>query len=538
MSEKIINTFQQRRQVDEAVAALAGASSESELAQAVQRITQDHASALVLPALRKYLDTGSSRMRGGLGRLAALLPRPETVALLRKEAGRRDNPTQTRLTAAMILERFLQVEVSPGLMGDLNDPNIIVMQSLQEALEEGRANRHVLLEYVRQMRQENQDVAFLVLDLLGQLEELDQPALLRLIAYDSRAAVAEAALTRLGGLRDPVVAAQSAAALHALQASLQPELAQGAARQLRKLRLAGVRWEPTPADDWWALITPCDFQGSQRLWFLREAKEAEGALIGLRINRVAGILETFGSEMVDRQHLPPRRPVGEMLSVSLAPGESTVFLTIPYAYARHCLQHCLESHWHAAARALPEEFTLYNPFILRYRADAISSRMSALLESGADLWTQEASDLSQVTGRLLGHPAMAGWFLPVQNAETDQSWDAQDHRGQGRPSPDELSSANLPPEALGRLARAVVAETVPQELAEQLRQALLAQAAWLHIAGHQSYARHAVYTAESLRREPLHTHPLLLQMIALGFHHHQEKGRTSDSPRRGAQAGV
>ncbi len=186
MSEKIINSLQERRLIEEAVAGLADLSSEAAMVQEVQKIARDHAPSLVLPAIRKQLNTDSSQMRGGLGRLAALLAGPETVAMLRKEAGRRDNPTQSRLTAAMILERFLEVEISAGLMGDLRDPNLIVMQSLQEAVEEARGNRPVLLEYVRQMRQENQDVAFLVLDLVGQLEEADQPELLRLIAYDSR----------------------------------------------------------------------------------------------------------------------------------------------------------------------------------------------------------------------------------------------------------------------------------------------------------------------------------------------------------------
>ena len=84
--------------------------------------------------------------------------------------------------------------------------------------------------------------------------------------------------------------------------------------------------------------------------------------------------------------------------------------------------------------------------------------------------------------------------------------------------------AGLPLEELGKLAGSIVSEEAPQELAKQLRQALLAQAGWLHFAGHQSYARHAVYIAESLRHEPLHSHPLLLQMIALGFNQSQEKG--------------
>ena len=108
--------------VEEAVAGLADLSSEAAMVQEVQKIARDHAPSMVLPAIRKHLNTDSSQMRGGLGRLAALLAGPETVAMLRKEAGRRDNPTQSRLTAAMILERFLEVEISAGLMGDSERP--------------------------------------------------------------------------------------------------------------------------------------------------------------------------------------------------------------------------------------------------------------------------------------------------------------------------------------------------------------------------------------------------------------------------------
>ncbi len=519
MDNKIINVFQERRQIDEAVAGLANTSSELELVQAVQRITQEHAPPLILPALCKHLNTSSSQLRGGLGRLAALLPQPETGALLRKEAGRRDNPTQARLTAALILEKFLQVEVSPGLMADLRDPEIIVRQSLQEALAEGRSNRHVLLEYVRQMRQESEDVAFLVLDLLGRQAEADQPRLLRLIAYDSRPAVAEAALTRLSALRDPAVAEQTAAALHALQSSLRPDLAQVAARTLRKLRLAGIHWQPTPPNDWWALITPCDFQGSQDLWFLHDGNESGGTLIGLRINRMAGIVETFGSEMVERQYLPPRQEVGEMVSISLAQGESAVFLEVPYAYARDCLGQALNSHWQAPTRALPEEFTLYNPYIFRHSADAISPQISDLLESGPELWAQAGSDLSQITETLLRHPAMTGWFL-------------QDRRMYAILSPDAQPLTDLRAEELHNLvidlAQSLGTEEDEQELTGQFRRALLAQAGWLHIAGDQSHARHAVYIAESLRHMPIGNHPLALRMFALGLRRLQERGRTPD----------
>ena len=531
MSEKIVNTFQLRRLIDEAVAALADCSSEAELVQSVEAIVQEHPQPLVLRALRKHLNSDSSQMRGGLGRLAARLPHVDSVALLRKEAGRRENPTQTRLTAAMILERFLHIEVSPGLMGDLSDPHLVVKQSLQEALEAGRLNRQILLEYVLQMRQESEEVAFLVLELLGQLAEADQPELLRLIAYDDRVAVAEAAMARLGALRGPAVAGQCAAALQALKYSLKPALAEVAARQLRKMSLAGVGWEPRAADGWSALISPCNFQGTQHLWLVRHEGKAGGIVLAMRINRVVGIVDAFGNEAVDQTQLPPRRPVGDMLSISLTREEHKVFLSIPYAYARHSLESCLESHWQAGGRGLTGEFALYCPLIFAYSAGSMADDMSELLESGPALWEQGEGELSQVTGTLLGHPAMAGWVLPVGDGERAAATGTRERVGDGAALPGSQVLAKLEPETLERLARSIEGEGVRQDLAEQLRRALLAQAGWLHIAGHRSYARRAVYAAESLRHEPLHSHPLLLQMIALGLRNAGEsageKGETT-----------
>ncbi len=517
MSRKVIHSLRERRLVEEAVAGLVDTESEAEVARAVERIAREYAAELVLAAVRKHLETGSSQMRGGLGRLAASLPGPETAAMLRKEAGRRDNPTQTRLNAAMILEKFLQIEVSAGLMGDLRDPNLIVMQSLQEAVTEARSNRFVLLEYVRQMRQENQDVAYLVLDLIGQLEEADQVELLRLIAYDSRRGVAEAALDSLEALRGPEVGERSASALHTLQSTLRPELARTAARSLRKLRLAGVDWALQKADDWWTLLSPSDMQGTQNLWFLGNGDGEGCRLVGLRINGTAGVLGAFGSDSLDRRQLPARRRVGESLSISVAPGESTVFVTIPYNDARQCLQESLGGHWQGSERELPDEFTLFCPFLFACEGGPASSEISSLLASGPALWAEGREELSKVTAALLEHPAMAGWVLQVGRRGADTGEIGGLTPGDRADGDDAGRLARMPLEALGKLAASIVSEDVPQELAGQLRQALLGQAAWLHFAGEKRFARQAVLTAESLLNEPIYSHPLLLQMIARGF---------------------
>lgn len=517
MSKKTITTLRERRLVEDAVAGLGETSSEAELEREIQRIAGEYARPLVLSAIRRHLDTGSSQLRGGLGRLSALLSGPDTVEMLRREAGRRDNPTVSRLNAAMLLERFHQVEVSAGLMGGLEDPGLVVMQSLREAVEEARANRHVLVEYVRQMREENTDVAFLVLDLIGQLAEKDQTELLRLIAFDSRRAVAEVALERLGALRGRGIAARSMAALYALRSSLAPELSQQADRHLRKLRLSGAKWEPEDGNRWWALISPSDLQGTQHLWFLEDGAADSCRLVGLRINRTAGVLGCFGGENLDRAQLPPRGRVGGLMSISVGPGESAVFVTAPYEYARYSLARCLESHWSGSTRTLPDEFTLFSPFIFGFRSGEIPERLSGLLASGQALWEEGKEKLWEEVKSLLEHPAMADWILTVgdMNVEAGETGNQSEVGEEGANGIGRL--VEFPLEELAGLARSVVSENVPQELSGQFRQGLVAQAGWFHCAGELEMARRAVFVAESLLHEALHRHPLLLQMIALGL---------------------
>src|SRR5690606_1075980 len=98
-------------------------------------------------------------------------------------ADRQHAPLQ-RTTAALILERYLGETVSPVLMGDLAGSDDAAFQSLLEAIEEGRTNRHVLLEYVTQMAEHPVDVAYMVLGLLDRLAPADRVELLRLIAQD------------------------------------------------------------------------------------------------------------------------------------------------------------------------------------------------------------------------------------------------------------------------------------------------------------------------------------------------------------------
>ncbi|RME62566.1 MAG: hypothetical protein D6790_06080 [Caldilineae bacterium] len=506
MSEKVINSFQLRRQLNDDIASLGETQTEAELLARVRQIVQDYDAAMILAAFRRFLDTSSSQLRGGLGRLATLLPHQEIVSLLRKEAANRQNPTPVRLTAALILERFLQVELSPGLMGDLQDPEVVIMQSLQEALQESQENPYVLLEYVRQMRQESDGVAFMVMDLLEKLEPADRVELLRLIAYDGRVQVARSALRRLASMDAGPAAPLAAAALRSLQYNLSPQLGQEAERAARKLHFRGVT--PAVEDDsgWRALITPCSLDGSQDLWFIHEADEAQKRLLlGLRINATAGLLDGFGSHGMEPEHLPPRRQIGDLLTISLAQGAAAAFLEIPMAYARWRLRQTLTTHWtQSQPRPLPEEYTLYNRSLWQTTPPSPPEDVYALLTSGPALWQGEHLPLEEASATLLRHPAMAGWFIQNQRmADALADTPVTDQESYDRVR-QELLAALFPPE-------------LDETFGAELQAALLAQAAWLHLAGHRRHATHAVLLAESFNRIPVSAHPFPALMVEIGL---------------------
>ncbi|MEZ4830508.1 MAG: hypothetical protein R2873_00660 [Caldilineaceae bacterium] len=518
MSDKLINTFHLRRKLNAEIETLGITTNEADLLEKVRLIAQKYEPEMIIATLRRFLDTGSSQLRGGLGRLATLLPYEEVTAVLRHEAANRNNPTQARLTAALILERFLQAEVAAALMSDLKDPEVVVMQSLEEAIVEGKQNRYVLLDYVRQMRQENEDVAYMVIDLLDLVPAGDCPELLRLIAYDARPMVARTAMDKLASLRSTEVSYQAAEALDNLRANLPPVQAEYAARCLRKLRFSGVTYDPPPMQGWRALLTPVSLTGEQDLWFLHSNEES-GILIGLRLDTSTGLLETFGSEDVEARYLPPHRDVGELISIAITSNTPMVFLEVPLDYARWYLQQILTRHWQQVApRPLPAEYTLHNLHLFRYQTSKLPPQLDALLSSGSTSWekmmqsvrgqngsTDSAHRLAEIAAEFLRHPAMSGWFFQEQ-AMGEAILRATSQGGSTDPA------AMLPP-----LMAQMFDGEAGAAMALRLQTALQAQAAWLSIAGHDRNAGNAMLLAESFNHYAIAEHPLTALMVEVGL---------------------
>lgn len=504
MSDKLSNTFHLRRKLKAAIDALGATTSEAELLEQVRAIIQKYDPELILAELRKFLDNSSSQLRGGLGRLAMLLPYEEVATAMRHEAANRNNPTQARLTAALILERFLQAEIPSALMSDLKDPEVVVMQSLQEAIAEGKQNRYVLLDYVRQMRRESEDVAFMVLNLIEKLPPEDRLELLRLIAYDMRPRVAKNALERLATLRQPTVAQHAAAALFTLRFNLSPEMGDLAERNLRKLRFSGVVYDPPPISEWRALLTPSTLNGEQDLWFLRSHPQ-NGTILGLHLNNNGGLEETFGSEEVEMRYMPPAREIGEMISIAVTGNTPYVFLEVPVDYARWHLSQILARHWQQTPpHPLPDEYTLHNFDLFRHARPQLDPELGDLFASGPALWATEGDQLTQIAAEFLRHPALGGWFFQEQLMKEALLRTANQR--------EPVNIVSLLPSLMTELFANAAGRVM-----ERLQAALRAQAGWLFIAGHKRTAQYGLLLAESFEHVPLIEHPLTALMVEIGL---------------------
>lgn len=507
MDGKIIDTFQQRRSLIRALDELAETRSEADLIFAAREIVHTYPADLVLEELLRRLDTPSGQVRGGLGHIAALLPAEETIPRLQSKMTGRGNTPQVRITAALLLERFLGVEIPAGAMGDLADSNEVALQSLREAVEMARRNRHVLLEYVTQLREADSTVAQMVMDLMERLPPAHRVDLLRLMAQDERVSVAREALSRLEALARSEADAAAVRALFTLQFVLSGVLAEQVEQALRRLRFRGIVYEPPPIAGWRALIGPADAAGSVTVWLLRmpENEGTDGRLYGFLLNRAAGILAMFGSEDLPRERLPSPQALGRLVSIELVHDQSMIMLEVPFAYGRWLLFEALRpyqegrtEHW------IPGEYQLYNDqfgqFPLPQIPDLLASYANG--ELPANDFAHKPRSPGRLASALFRHPVMAGWALPYSLLAQLLPANAE-----GQPIPDK--SALLE----GVLAR--LAEWPDRHLfLRSLREGLGLQAAWLHLAGDEQDAQRAVYLAATLEGMPVQQNPVVTHVIA------------------------
>jgi len=513
MSEKIINTFQQRRQLQQDMDALADCRNENELTKAVQQLAHTYPHDLLLNTLIKYLDTNSSQLRGGLGHLATLLPPEEAVPTLRNIVANRQKSAQIRVTAASILERYIGEELPSGLVADLDGSNEAAMQSLYEVISEAEFNRAVLLEYIEQMKAAGPDIPFMVMDLMEKLIPAERVSLLRILIQDEQANVAREALRRLNWLATEDEEPMAVAALHGLQFTLPPETAEPISRTLRKLQFAGRRHVVAPRENWRALLSPADATASQSVWLLWMDSTLPDAnmLLGFAINQQRGILQVFGNEAIEREMLPKMKGMGEIVPLVLDEGSPVELLEIPFDYGRWLIQSALKCHWdEQTPEPLPEEYKLYNDWVWQFDAPEVDAELMAYFDRDNDaIQDGESVDLTlldSTSEALLEHSVMAqSWLLYNQMF---------------------LQGFDLKQDDLVTWPSAVIIQAVLQEIARwphhgqlvaTVEEALRAQAAWFHIADEPEQAQRAYLLARWMRHLPVTQNPMLARMVAMGI---------------------
>lgn len=521
MSDKIINTFQQRRQLALAVAELAQTQDEQSLIAAAREIHENYPDTMIQVELLKNLETPDSQLRGGLGQLAALLPPEEIGPALRSIAGDRSQSSQSRLTAALLLSRFMGDPISPALLGDLTQSDEVALQSLREAVEEGKRNRHVLLEYVTQMREAGDHVAPMVLELLERLPEADRVELLRLIALDDREFVAEDALARLERLAselDEDAPRSALRGLHTLQFLLPPARAAHAERALRKLRFTGKVYRPPEPVGWRALMSIADLTGWQAIWFVRMPQFAEsatghdntgeraGAIIYLTLNNHTGQIHALADEQMQIDELPPQQPLGQIVPVETDAGRRVSFLEAPFEFARWRLLTLLPRHWELASQ-LPPEFRLSSDLLFEFDRPEVSPKLRHYFqeETGGiglpQLGIDRAEALHAAAAELLSHPAMAVWLYYNRSIIASLA-------GIETPDSDDQREA-LAQAILVQLEQRPESAQLPAAMAAGLR----AQSAWFDLSGNPETARLVLEFAKAVPQLPISQNPLLAAVV-------------------------
>ena len=500
----VISSFQQRRQLETAIASFASTTSDRDLRQRAAELASAYPTAMLQAALVRNLGTSNSQLRGGLGYLAAQLPHDDAVNTLRQVVADRRRSAVERTTAALLMERFLEAPAPAALLADLAGDDAAPYQSLLEAVEEGRGNRYVLLEYVQQMQQHPAETAFMVMGLIDRLPPADRSELLRLIAQDERLPVARAALDRLSILAGEEPGALRA--LHTLQFALPPARAEQATRALRKLQFSGRRYLPPAADGWRALVAPPDAGGFLSVWFVRGASAAgdDGILLGFVISLFTGLVQFSGGEEMEASLLPPVHKAGEIFKMEMGRSALLTLQECTFDLGRWLLHTTLSVHWsREQAAPLPQEYFLYNDLLWEYAAPQLDAALASRWAEDAPAALPRADVLSEAAEFLVDHPVMRNWLR-----WSVALWESVEPSARQRHAPDMLVRL-----VLRELADAPEKDDLLRAMATGLRGLSL----WFASAGDLPHADAAQLYAQWFARLPVNENPLLELLLLRGL---------------------
>jgi hypothetical protein len=488
---RVLTGLMERRALEAAFGELADITSPELQIERAQEISRQGSSAV--PVLLSLLDTGDPQLRGGLGQVAALLPREEIVLALLQVARSRQQSEQARLTALTILDRFLHETVDEALLGGLGNSTALAQQSLREVLHEMARNPFSVIEYLTQLAEQPAEVARMILNAIPSMPASpDLVTLLRMFAQDEDSFLAQSALEQLGRMRSP----DAALALFCLAATLPSQRAQLAERGLRKLQLSGVS-QPSPDAGnllgWRALLSPLNGAGYQVIWFIgRSSLRDHGTLFSVLTRDPDGIVGSFGSTEVPAEALPAQQPLGTLHTVAQSADMPPItFLEVPFDAGRQAVREALGLNWQAGNPA-PPEYRLLNPLIWS---------TSFTPQAGSPVIPVDRECTSAEAIKVLQHSAFANWFW--QDPALLEA-----ARELGRQPSLEARHAYVTKLANSRFTPEVIAS---------YQRRLRGMARWLALASQLEMAARAQVLADQLGTGEPADSPFILHLVGLGL---------------------
>ena len=512
---KVIHTLQDRWRIDQDIQELLQVRSQQEFTDRAQRIAARGDQ--VISVILRRLDHADARTLSALGAVSSLYPQREQILnKLYGAAADLNRPDRGRVSAMLILERFLGQEPDPYLISTLDDPQFMAVESIREMIREGERDPRALLEYTRTLAEQPDETIEGVIDTLIEVGQERAVLALCLLAQDDRDALGQAALLALGRLHHQ----EAAQGLQSILPLLPPDRRSLAERSLLKLRLKQVAVPPrSPVNTTWrALVSPIDGEGSQVIWFVGEPNQHGLChFVGFSINDREGIRQVYGHVDVPSDTLPERRLRGHIHNVALqsgstdeddrVPGEGTSspgillhMLETDFDYGRRLVREGRARNAQQG-RPVPVEYRLFGPWLWQYDdAQVGSSRWQGLDKVGA---AGPPGSLAE-TAMLLSHPAFRGWFAYGEQVLQYA-----------------VSVLRRTPLIAGSDASgdpAMLARTYfDRPMIARLRYRLAAMSAWLWQAGDARAAGLATLAAETLATMSPAAHPLTRRMIELGL---------------------
>jgi hypothetical protein len=465
---KVLSGLMERRALEIAFGELASITSPTLQVERAQEIARQGDAALHV--LLSFLDTSDPQLRGGLGQVAARLPREEVVPALLGVARSREQSEQARLTALSILDRFLHEPADETLLGGLANPEALAQQSIREVLHEMARNPFSVIEYLNQLAEQPPEVARMILDAIPSMPASpDLVTLLRMLAQGDDAFLAQGALEQLGRTRTE----DAALALSCLAATLLPQRALLAERGLRKLRLGGVSPPNTDTESeslgWRALLSPLNGAGYQVIWFVgRSSLRDHGTLFSVLTHDPEGIVGSFGSAEVPLKALPPQQPLGALHTVAQSAEMPPItFLEVTFDAGRQAVRKALELNWQGG-NPTPPEYRLLNPLIW-------STRFSPEAGLPAIPPAREYTPAEMI--KVLQHPAFASWLWQDPTLiEAARELGPQPSKEARRASVTKLASSKFTPDVIASYQRRMRAMARWLAMAAQPEMAAYAQA--------------------------------------------------------------